>query len=133
MTFNTEQDLVSLKETIGKPFEHLEKMLTMRSRLREIDTILQQEQAGKELVSYSTYTDCSNYFPPETEIIAELQELDHRPKWLEDMLSMLPSNVIEFPIQKQISKPHIVSVEYKFEAMKTKKGEELSHLQGCLF
>jgi hypothetical protein len=39
---------------------------------------------------------------------------------------MLPSNVIEFPIQKQISTPHIVSVEYKFEAVKTKKVEELN-------
>jgi len=128
-----DQDLVSLKESIGKPFEHLEKMLQMRQRLREIDTILQKEQAGKELVSYSTYTDCAEYIPPEAEIIAELQELDHRPKWLEDMLSMLPSNMIEFPVHKQISKPHIVSVEYKFESVKTRKGEELNHLQGCLF
>jgi hypothetical protein len=128
-----EQDLVSLKESVGKPFEHLEKMLGMRQRLREIDLILQKEQAGKELVSYSTDTDCADYIPPEPEIIAELSELDHRPNWLEDMLSMLPSNVIEFPVQKQISKPHIVSVEYTYESVKTKKGEELNHLQGCLF
>jgi hypothetical protein len=38
-----EQDLVSLKDMVGKPFEYLEKMLTMRQRLREIDTILQKE------------------------------------------------------------------------------------------
>ena len=105
----------------------------MRQRLKEIDTILQKEQVGKELVSYSTYADCADYIPPESEIIAELQELDHRPNWLEDMLKILPSNVIEFPVQKQISKPHIVSVEYKFEAMRSRKGEELNHLQGCLF
>jgi len=128
-----EQDLVSLKESIGKPFEHLEKMLQMRQRLREIDLILQKEQDGKELISYSTYTDCADYIPPELDIIAELQELDHIPNWLQDMLNILPSNVIEFPVQKQISKPHIVTVEYKFEAVKTRKGEELNHLQGCLF
>jgi hypothetical protein len=52
---------------------------------------------------------------------------------MEDMLNLLPSNVIEFPVHKQISKPHIVSVEYKFEAVKTRRGEELNHLQGCLF
>ena len=128
-----EQDLVSLNEIIGKPFEHLEKMLEMRQRLREIDLILQKEQVGKELVSYSTYTDCADYIPPEPEIIAELQGLDTRPNWMEDMLNILPRNVIEFPVHKHISKPHIVSVEYKFEAVKTRKGEELNHLQGCLF
>jgi N12 class adenine-specific DNA methylase len=127
------QDLGSLKASLGKPFEHLEKMQSIRSRLKEIDTILQKEQDSKEITSYSTYTECADYISPEPEIIAELRLLDHRPQWMEDMLNLLPSNVIEFPVHKQITKPHIVSVEYKYEAVKTRRGEELSHLQGCLF
>jgi len=62
-----------------------------------------------------------------------LRSLDHRPEWMEDMLNLLPSNVIEFPMQKVMDKPQIVQVEYKFETVKTRKGQELSHLQGCLF
>ena len=43
---------------------------------------------------------CVEYIPPESEIITDLSELDHRPKCLEDMLNILPSNIIEFPIHK---------------------------------
>jgi hypothetical protein len=43
------------------------------------------------------------------------------------------SNIIEFPIQKMMTKLEVVEVEYKFEKAKTARGRELEHLQGCLF
>jgi N12 class adenine-specific DNA methylase len=150
------QDLVSLNAMVGKPFEHTERMEELRSRLREINLILQQEQADKPDIRYCTDTACAEYIAPELEIIAELKELEDRPTWLSEILDLMPkaqphdlvlgngqrqpqpgdlvlSNIIEFPIQKIMEKPQIISVEYKFEAVKTRKGEELTHLQGCLF
>jgi len=41
---------------------------------------------------------------------------------------MMPSNVIEFPIHKPMTKLEIVEVQYKFETVKTKKGEDVNHL-----
>jgi len=58
-----EQDLISLKETLGKPFEHLDKMLQMRSRLREIDLILQKEQQDKPQAQIPTYTPVPTTLP----------------------------------------------------------------------
>jgi hypothetical protein len=46
---------------------------------------------------------------------------------------LVMSNIIEFPIQKIMTKLEVIEVEYKYESVRTRKGEELNHLQGCLF
>jgi len=151
-----EQDLISLNAMVGKPFEHLERMQVMRSRIGEINLLLQQEQADKPDIKYCTDTACADYIAPEAEIIAELQEIQDRPTWLLEILDMMPkakpsdlvlgggqrqpepgdlvlSNIIEFPTQKIMTKLEVVEIEYKFEKAKTARGRELDHLQGCLF
>jgi hypothetical protein len=151
-----EQDLISLDAMVGKPFEHLERMQTMRSRINEINLLLQQEQADKPDIRYCTDTSCSTYIEPETEIIEELLAIADRPTWLSEILDMMPkaqpfdlvlgngqrqpepgdlvmSNIIEFPIQKLMTKLEVLEIEYKFEKAKTARGRELEHLQGCLF
>jgi hypothetical protein len=128
----------------------------MRSRINEINLLLQQEQADKPDIRYCTDTAYATYIEPEPVIITELQEIQDRPNWLSEILDMMPkadpfdlvlsdrkkqpepgdlvmSNIIEFPIQKGMTKLEVIEVEYKFENVKTKKGEELNHLQGCLF
>jgi len=136
-----QKNLIVLEGMMNKPFEHLEQMQAMRSRLKEIDLILQKEQEDKTQVQISTYTECANYIAPEQEIISELAELDHRPKWLENIIAMMPivnerDNVIEFPIQKIMNPPelvHVEKIEYKFEVAKTRRGADANFMQGCLF
>jgi len=70
---------------------------------------------------------------PEDELVKALTNIEDRPNWLLEIIDMMPSNVIEFPIHKPMTKLEIVEVHYKSEQAKTKRGEELNHLQGCLF
>jgi len=55
---------------------------------------------------------------PEDELVKALTNIEDRPTWLLEIIDMMPSNVIEFPIQKPMPKLEIVNVEYKFEAIK---------------
>jgi len=123
------KDIIELKNTIGKPLEHLDKMIKIKGRLKKIELILSKEQDSKESQSFSLWTDCADYIPPESEIVEELQSNEDCPNWLLEIIDMMPSNILEFPIQKSMSKLEII--EYKFESVSTKKGAEI--MQGCLF
>jgi len=127
------KDLIELENAIGKPFEHLEKMQQMRSRIKEIELLLSTEDQGQVLEHSCLSARCSEYVAPENELVKALTNIEDRPSWLLEIIDMMPSNVIEFPIQKPMPKLEIVEVEYKYETAKTKRGEELNHLQGCLF
>ena len=127
------KDLIELENAIGKPFEHLDKMQKMRSRIKEIELLLSTEDQGQVLERNCLSASCANYIAPEDDLVELLSDISDRPTWLLEIIDMMPSNVIEFPIHKPMTKLEIVEVQYKFETVKTKKGEDVNHLQGCLF
>jgi len=127
------KDLIELENAIGKTFEHLDKMQEMRSRIKEIGLLLSKETESEVSEHIYLSASCADYIPPENELVEKLTNINDRPTWLLEIIDMMPSNVIEFPIQKPMVKLEIVEVEYKYETAKTKRGEELNHLQGYLF
>jgi len=105
----------------------------MRSKIKKIELLLSTETESEVSKHICLSASCADYIPPEDELVELLKSLRDRPNWLLEIIDMMPSNMIEFLIQKPMPKLEIVEVEYKFEAAKTKRGEELNHLQGCLF
>ena len=55
------KDLIELKNAIGKPFEHLDKMQQMRSRIREIELLLSTEDQGQVLEHICLSASCADY------------------------------------------------------------------------
>jgi hypothetical protein len=104
-----EQDLISLNAMVGKPFEHLERMQAMRSRIGEINLLLQQEQEDKPDIRYCTDTACSSYVEPEAEIIAELKEIQDRPTWLLEILELMPMEITYVKIHSTFN--HIIQLQ----------------------
>jgi len=129
----SKKDLIELENAIGKPFEHLDKMQQMRSRIKEIELLLSTEDQGQVLEHSRLSARCSKYVVPEDELVEALTNIEDRPTWLLEIIDMMPINIIEFPIHKPMTKLEIVEVQYKFETVKTKRGEDVYHLQGCLF
>ncbi len=114
-------------------------MQQMSSRIKEIELLPSKETESQVSKHIYLSANCATYIPPENELVEIFKSLSdgthtegNRPDWLLEIIDMMPSNVLEFPIQKPMSKLELVEVEYKFESVTTKKGEELNHLQGCL-
>jgi len=105
----------------------------MRSRIKEIELLLSTEDQGQVLEHSRLSARCSKYVAPEDELVEALTNIEDRPTWLLEIIDMMPINIIEFPIHKPMTKLEIVEVQYKFETVKTKRGEDVYHLQGCLF
>lgn len=100
----------------------------MRSRIKEIELLLSTEDQGQVLEHSRLSARFSKYVAPEDELVEALTNIEDRPTWLLEIIDMIPSNVIEFPIHKPMTKLEIVEVQYKFETVKTKKGEDVNHL-----
>jgi hypothetical protein len=128
-------DLIAIEQQVNKPFEHLDKMISMKARIKEIEALLQEVKEDDSIKSFATWSVCADYISPEAEIIDELINRQDRPDWVNQITAVIPevSNVIEFPIQKIMDKPHIVQTEFKFETVKCKTGMTSNDLQGCLF
>lgn len=123
-------DLITIEQQVNKPFEHQDKMISMKARIKEIEALLQEIKEDDSVKSFATWSVCADYIQPESHIIDELINLPHRPDWIDDIIDTLPelSNVIDFPIQKIMDKPHIVQ-DFKFESVKSTS----NIFQGCLF